>query len=660
MAHGHKLDFSRQGMLHPPRPLLATAARMRFVARHLAVPVAMFVIFSGNISNAMAPPHCVHSGNGTTVSAPAATAATATATPAVNTDCSITHGVSFDGRDIAAVGSGAQPEQCCSYCAGHNFCSAWTLYKGVCYLKDSAAGGHVTCNGCVSGALPGGAPCPVAGAGNCTVRHGYDVLPNGPTDIAAFTVASPGECCAACLQHFNCSAWTVYTTTNSHSNNINTNIDTNTNTQNPNTNSNPNTQNLSPNTQNPNTNTNSTCYLKPTFGGFKGGCPGCVSGVVQRGPKHPWPAPTGRLPRKFNMSGITFTGGRYCPNVTMGSTQSLRSLEHLASTGATWVAVVVTQYQWRMDSTQIFPLYNGSAVHDEQDYYTFVTLTSDEVTATIRHAHALGLRVMLKPHVDLLRNHKPAGAFWRGDIGGCPATWNTSVTPFTDAQWDAWFASYAEFLMPYAQLAEREHVEMLSVNTELYCPNRQEQRWRALVPRVRAVYSGLLTVAQIKGHEMELKWWDIVDVIGIDAYYSIPGDTVAELVYSWQSHVSLAKQLSDAYGGKPVAFTEIGYCSGHCSRSHVPSVGDYAKHALHYQAVLDAFANSEDWFLGVFFWNWNSDPGFWNPTQPDDCLTPQWKPAEDVLRWYWNATQPKPDRHAAAPALCMGAGKCTC
>ena len=32
----------------------------------------------------------------------------------------------------------------------------------------------------------------------------------------------------------------------------------------------------------------------------------------------------------------------------------------------------------------------------------------------------LGLQVMLKPHVDLLRDNKPLGRFWRGDIGGCP------------------------------------------------------------------------------------------------------------------------------------------------------------------------------------------------------------------------------------------------
>lgn len=48
----------------------------------------------------------------------------------------------------------------------------------------------------------------------------------------------------------------------------------------------------------------------------------------------------------------------------MGSSGSLQSMTHLASTGATWIAIVVTQYQWTVDDTDIFPLYNASQVYD--------------------------------------------------------------------------------------------------------------------------------------------------------------------------------------------------------------------------------------------------------------------------------------------------------
>lgn len=152
------------------------------------------------------------------------------------------------------------------------------------------------------------------------------------------------------------------------------------------------------------------------------------------------------------MSGITFTGGRYCPNVTVGSPAAQRSLRHLASTGANWVAIVVTQYQWAVNSTAIFPLHSSTVVNDTTShYYEFVTLATEEVRAAIRQAHGLGLKVML---IDLLRDNKPVGRFWRGDIGGCPEGMPpgphppAGVTPFTAEQWTAWFQSYSQFLAP--------------------------------------------------------------------------------------------------------------------------------------------------------------------------------------------------------------------
>jgi len=113
------------------------------------------------------------------------------------------------------------------------------------------------------------------------------------------------------------------------------------------------------------------------------------------------------------------------------------------------------------------------------------------VRQTIRQAHALGLKVLLKPHIDLLRDNKPKGRFWRGDIGGCPEGMPPAPHPpagvkrFTATEWDAWFASYAQFLAPYASLAQEEGVAMLSLNTELYCPNLQADRWRKLAADTR-------------------------------------------------------------------------------------------------------------------------------------------------------------------------------
>lgn len=106
---------------------------------------------------------------------------------------------------------------------------------------------------------------------------------------------------------------------------------------------------------------------------------------------------------------------------------STRSLEHLQSTGANWVAIVVTQYQDKIDTTDIYPLYDPIY----SDYYTYITATNQELASAIEKAHELNMKVMLKPHIDLTRdpNH------WRGDIGRGFKN---------ESQWSSWFDSYTK------------------------------------------------------------------------------------------------------------------------------------------------------------------------------------------------------------------------
>ena len=72
------------------------------------------------------------------------------------------------------------------------------------------------------------------------------------------------------------------------------------------------------------------CYLKEEAVNVVS-CEGCSSGVLTA------PSPNATLPRKWEMAGMTFTGGRYCPNISIASAPANASLHRLASTGATWV-----------------------------------------------------------------------------------------------------------------------------------------------------------------------------------------------------------------------------------------------------------------------------------------------------------------------------------
>ena len=116
-----------------------------------------------------------------------------------------------------------------------------------------------------------------------------------------------------------------------------------------------------------------------------------------------------------------------------------RSLADLATTGADWVSVIVTNYQDTITSTTIITTIN--------------TPTDADLVHAITQAHSLGLKVMLKPHVDLANDP----IHWRGDIG----------QGFTETQWATWFASYQSFIYHYAQLAQAYDVEQFCVGTEL-------------------------------------------------------------------------------------------------------------------------------------------------------------------------------------------------
>jgi hypothetical protein len=101
------------------------------------------------------------------------------------------------------------------------------------------------------------------------------------------------------------------------------------------------------------------------------------------------------------------------------------SLGFLASTGANWIALIVTAHQETYTSTTI-------------DSTDVSTPTDEDLIHVIDKAHSLGLKVMLKPHLDL--RDETATGYWRGDIG-------SGFT--TEAQWSAWFASYRNFIEHY-------------------------------------------------------------------------------------------------------------------------------------------------------------------------------------------------------------------
>lgn len=276
--------------------------------------------------------------------------------------------------------------------------------------------------------------------------------------------------------------------------------------------------------------------------------------------------------------------------------------------GVNWLSIIVTCYQEKYSSTEI--------ICDKTK-----TPTDSDLIHVIQYAHSLGLKVMLKPHVDLSNDNN----HWRGDIG------------FGDDEiaWKTWFESYSQFITKYAALAQREKVDYFVIGTELKGTSHRSVDWLKIIEDIKKEYKGPLTyAANHDGEEFSLDWWDKMDAIGVDAYYpltQVDNPTVTQIKDAWAPIVLSLRELSQKWD-RPIIFTEVGYQSRDGTNQtpwNVESESiDLQEQADCYQALFDAFEGQE-WWQGVFWWNWTTNPNQGGTLDTD--FTANNKPAENIL-----------------------------
>ncbi|MGQ9628765.1 MAG: glycoside hydrolase family 113 [bacterium] len=312
------------------------------------------------------------------------------------------------------------------------------------------------------------------------------------------------------------------------------------------------------------------------------------------------------------MKGVSFAAWWHDAFLTSESDLSLRNIK---DTGAEWVSIVPTWYQDDKTSTNIY-----------RDIWR--SLSDESVIHAIDEAHRLGLKVMLKPHVDSQSGE------WRGE--------------FMPEDADAWFRSYTDFILHFAGMAKSHDVEMLCVGTEFVKINRflpsAGNHWRGVVSEIKKVYSGPLTYAANWGdwgwgEFYFVGFWDLMDYAGIDAYFNLTdkeNPTVEELVSAWRKwEGNLESWQRDA--GKPILFTEIGYRSISGANREPWDWSKKGKVNLEeqancYEAAFEVFWG-KPWFAGFFWWDWGTKAHI--DINLDTDYTPFGKPAEEVLRkWY--------------------------
>lgn len=265
-------------------------------------------------------------------------------------------------------------------------------------------------------------------------------------------------------------------------------------------------------------------------------------------------------------------------DVRYGSPASAEALQDLESLGVNWISIMPFGFHRGTPEIQ----FGGERVWE----------TDDSLLAVTKQAHALGIKVLLKPHI-----------WGRAELN--MAAWN-------EAQWSRWFDGYSRFIEHYAAIARDAGADAFSIGNEQKIASSHEAEWRAIIARVRAIYRGPLTYGANFDEVFDVRFWDALDFIGVSAYFPLvddPHPSHAALVRAWNPIVTRLGGLS-RQTRKKIVFTEVGYRSAERAawrQWEIPrdAAPDDAAQRAAYEAFFEAVW-PQPWLAGAYPWKWYS------------------------------------------------------
>ena len=218
-------------------------------------------------------------------------------------------------------------------------------------------------------------------------------------------------------------------------------------------------------------------------------------------------------------------------------------------------------------------------------------------TRPIVEAHAQGLKICIKPHL----------AYWRSGF-----EWRGEIAFRTAEEWARFWSDYRAWILSVAKACK--DADAFVVGTELDKTLHHEAEWRALIADVRKVYGGRITYAANWSDYERVRFWDALDVIGIQGYFPISEKeqpTEADLRAGWDRLVEKLRAYGDEMG-RDIVFTELGYNQSYRAASEpwayrVDDDGARSLQEMCWRIAFEAI-ESEPRLAGALLWKWFPNP----------------------------------------------------
>lgn len=289
---------------------------------------------------------------------------------------------------------------------------------------------------------------------------------------------------------------------------------------------------------------------------------------------------------------------------SFNSTEAHEEILEMKEIDIEWVGVNIWWTQESVDATKI----------EDGDW----TDTAANITALFKFIHSNGMKVLFKPMLD------SEDGVWRSYIEASPK----------------WIKEYNRFIKYTAEIAENGSVDVFCIGCEMGNWQVKTDVVRELIKEVREIYSGDLTYAANHDSFWYIDWWDAVDIIGIDAYFSFTlsyDPTLQDMIAVWDGFYDELHKFQKKWN-RPILFTEIG-CQNRDGCNIAPNDNkfnlnqDEKEFRMFYKSLFESKIWSAPWFKGTYWWIWDLRE---IDEDDDNGFTPQLSIIQDTIQKYYS------------------------